>query len=159
MVGRTCHQHVWYYKRYFSPFVFICVLMVHLHWQRRTWVWTLTWISNPMAILYYAEHVHIFGFLLPISVQVRVRARIRQCKWVITDRYWTASAMYLYRVHGESASVTSCGRLSSEPRLMLTMMMTTMVSCSPPVSHWSAPKDRSEPTIIVIPIYRSVYQF
>ena len=49
--------------------------MAHLHWWNRTWIRTQIQIPNPMAILYYAEHVHIAQtqteILLPISVQDR----------------------------------------------------------------------------------------
>ena len=33
--------------------------VTHLHCRRQTRVGTRTWIRNPMATLYYAEHVHI----------------------------------------------------------------------------------------------------
>ena len=41
----------------------------HLYCQRQTWIW----IQNPMATLYYAEHVHIeqTRTRIPISVKVR----------------------------------------------------------------------------------------
>ena len=45
-----------------SCFTYIVVsmtVMVHLHCRRQTRVGTRTWIRNPMATLYYAEHVHI----------------------------------------------------------------------------------------------------
>ena len=34
-------------------------MMAHKHWWRRTRVQTRIRIQNPMATLYYAEHVHI----------------------------------------------------------------------------------------------------
>ena len=35
------------------------MVMAHLHCQRQTRVWTRIQIQYPMAILYYAEYVHI----------------------------------------------------------------------------------------------------
>ena len=34
-------------------------VMAHLHWRGRTRVRTRIWIPNPMATVYYVEHVHI----------------------------------------------------------------------------------------------------
>ena len=66
----------------------------HSYWRRRTRVRIR--IPNPMATLYYAEHVHIAQtqtqILLPISVYernpVRVRTRVHlwQNKWAIIQQ-------------------------------------------------------------------------
>ena len=50
-------------------------VLAYLHCQSHTWVQTRIRIANPVAALYYAEHVHIvqtqIGILVPISVQDR----------------------------------------------------------------------------------------
>ena len=64
-------------------------LMVHLHCWTRIRVQTWIRIPNPMATLYYAEHVHIVQTRIAtpygisrtqIRVGVRTRFRLQQCK-------------------------------------------------------------------------------
>ena len=68
----------WGYSSRWTSGVEFLSLMAHLHWRRRTRVRTWIRMPNPMATLYYAEHVHIAQILtqIPISAQDRNQSRI-----------------------------------------------------------------------------------